>query len=172
MTNPCANSENALIRPMADVDWPVVRGVYQEGIDTGHATFETQVPDWETWNAKHLQAARLVAQRNGRVVGWVALSPVSSRQVYSGVSEVSIYVTALARGQGVGKALLQAAITGSEEAGIWTLQAGIFPENAGSIALHESCGFREVGLRQRLGQLNGAWRNVLLMERRSTIVGV
>jgi L-amino acid N-acyltransferase YncA len=172
MTKRSQISSDILISPMVPSDWPEVRAIYEEGIATGHATFETQAPDWKTWDAKHLQVARRVARRQGQVVGWVALSPVSSRQVYSGVCEVSIYVAGVARGQGIGKALLQAAVAASEGARIWTLQAGIFPENTGSIALHKSCGFREVGLRKHLGQLRGVWRDVLLMERRSTIVGV
>jgi phosphinothricin acetyltransferase len=157
---------------MESADWPEVRAIYEEGIATGHATFETRAPDWATWDSKHLRAVRLVACQRARVVGWVALSPVSSREVYSGVAEVSIYVAAVARREGVGKALLQAAITASEQAGIWTLQGGIFPENRASVTLHKSCGFREVGVRERLGRLHGAWRDVLLLERRSTRVGV
>jgi phosphinothricin acetyltransferase len=160
------------ITSMEQADWPEVRAVYEEGIATGNATFETLAPAWEAWNAKHLQAGRLVARRDGQVVGWVALSYVSSRSVYSGVAEVSIYVSASTRGQGVGTMLLGAAVAASEEAGLWTLQAGIFPENLGSIALHKSCGFREVGTRMRLGQLAGVWRDVMLLERRSAIVGV
>jgi phosphinothricin acetyltransferase len=159
------------ISPMERSDWPDVRAIYAEGIATGNATFETSAPDWVSWNAKHLEAARLVARRDGPILGWVALSPVSTRCVYSGVAEVSIYVAAGARGQGVGKLLLRAAIAASEEAGIWTLQAGIFPENLGSIALHKSCGFCEVGVRMRLGQLAGVWRDVMLLERRSNDVG-
>jgi L-amino acid N-acyltransferase YncA len=164
-------SAKVAIDPMEPPDWPEVRAIYEEGVATGNATFETSAPDWEGWNAKHLEAARLVARRDGQILGWVALSPVSSRCVYSGVAEVSIYVAASARGQGVGKILLLAAVSASEEAGIWTLQAGIFPENLASIMLHRSCGFREVGVRMRLGQLAGLWRDVMLLERRSTIVG-
>jgi phosphinothricin acetyltransferase len=165
-------SSDILIIPMKPEDWPEVRAIYEEGIATGHATFETRAPDWAAWDTKYLRAARLVAWRHARVVGWVALSPVSSREVYSGVAEVSIYVAAAAQGEGVGKALLQAAIAASEQAGIWTLQGGIFPENRASVTLHKSCGFREVGVRERLGRLDGAWRDVLLLERRSTSVGV
>jgi phosphinothricin acetyltransferase len=171
MTSGFNQSANFAIKPMEPPDWPEVLAIYEEGIATGNATFETSAPDWESWNAKHLEAARLVARRDGRVLGWVALSPVSSRCVYSGVAEASIYVAASARGQGVGKILLQAAVAASEAVGIWTLQAGVFPENRGSIALHISCGFREVGVRMRLGQLAGAWRDVVLLERRSTIAG-
>jgi phosphinothricin acetyltransferase len=171
MTTEFDPSPSVAITPMEAPDWREVRTIYAEGIATGNATFETSSPDWETWNAKHLQAGRLVARRGGSVLGWVAFSPVSSRCVYSGVAEVSIYVAAGARGQGVGKLLLRAAVTASEEAGIWTLQAGIFPENLDSIALHKSCGFREVGVRMRLGQLAGVWRDVMLLERRSNVVG-
>lgn len=153
-------------------DWPAVRAIYEEGIATGNATFETQAPDWEDWDAGHLQDCRLVARQGGHIVGWAALSPVSGRCVYAGVAEVSVYVAAAARGQGIGKGLLQALIEVSERQGIWTLQAGIFPENEASIALHESCGFREVGARARIGQLRGVWRDVVLMERRSEVVGV
>lgn len=160
------------INPMAVADWPAVRAIYAEGIATGHATFETTVPEWETWDAARLPACRLVARRRRRVVGWVALSPVSSRAVYSGVAEVSIYVAAQARGQGVGRALLSALIEASEAAGFWMLQAGIFPENEASVALHLSCGFRIVGHRERLGMHHGIWRDSLLLERRSSRAGV
>ena len=153
-------------------DWPAVRAIYQEGIVTGNATFETQVPAWEDWDASHPEDCRLVARRGGHIVGWGALSPASGRCVYAGVAEVSVYVAAAARGQGIGKRLLQALIEVSERQGIWTLQAGVFPENEASIALHKSCGFREVGTRARIGQLRGVWRDVVLLERRSDTVGV
>lgn len=155
------------LEPMREGDWPAVRAIYEEGIATGQATFETETPSWETWNAEHLATGRLVARNRGQVVGWAALSPVSGRCVYAGVAEVSVYVAEKVRGQGIGIALLQALIIDSEEAGIWTLEAGIFPENRASLALHKACGFRQVGYRERLGQLNGLWRNVILMERRS-----
>jgi len=155
------------LEPMREGDWPAVRAIYEEGIATGQATFETETPSWETWNEDHLATGRLVARKRGQVVGWAALSPVSGRCVYAGVAEVSVYVTKKARGQGIGTALLQALIIDSEEAGIWTLEAGIFPENRASLALHKACGFRQVGYRERLGQLNGLWRNVILMERRN-----
>jgi phosphinothricin acetyltransferase len=153
-------------------DWPAVRAIYEEGIATGNATFETQVPDWEDWDANHLQDCRLVARMGGQIVGWGALSPVSGRCVYAGVTEVSVYVAAAARGQGIGKRLLRALIAVSEQQGIWTLQAGVFPENEASIALHKSCDFRKVGTRARIGQLKGVWRDVVLLERRSEIVGI
>jgi len=159
------------LRPLQDTDWPSVRAIYAEGIATGNATFETEPPGWEVWNAAHLAEARWVAQREGSVVGWAALSPVSSRCVYRGVAEVSVYVTAAARGAGVGRALLAALIQASEAMGIWTLRAGIFPKNTASAALHLALGFRLVGVQERLGELAGVWRNVALYERRSPTVG-
>jgi L-amino acid N-acyltransferase YncA len=152
--------------------WEAVRSIYLEGIATGNATFETEALDWETWNRNHLSFARLAARSGDDVVGWAALSPVSSRRVYAGVAEVSVYVAAAARGMGVGRSLLVALIEEAERNGIWTLQAGIFPENLASIALHKSCGFREVGRRARIGLLRGVWRDVVLLERRSRTVGV
>jgi phosphinothricin acetyltransferase len=160
------------IGAMLPTHWEAVRAIYREGIDTRNATFETETPDWQTWDEKHLQQCRLVASVDDQVVGWAALSPVSSRCVYRGVAEVSIYIAASARGQGIGKALLKALVDESEAAGIWTLQAGIFPENAVSVALHKAFGFREVGIRKHIGKMGDTWRNVLLMERRSEIVGI
>lgn len=161
---------------MRDEDWEQVRAIYLEGIASGHATFERDAPSWEKWDEKHLRECRLVARRNNvddmRVVGWAALSPVSDRCVYAGVAEVSVYVAAEARGQGAGRVLLGALVAASEKCGIWTLQAGIFPENTASTRLHLDCGFREVGRRERLGRMNGVWRDVLLLERRSASVGV
>jgi L-amino acid N-acyltransferase YncA len=151
--------------------WEEVRGIYAEGIATGHATFETEAPNWESWDAGHLKPARLVARQGDRVLGWAALSPVSDRCAYGGVAEVSVYVGDESRGKGVGAALLHALIEASEEHGIWTLQAGVFPENQSSVRLHTRFGFREVGVRERLGRLNGRWRDVLLLERRSRKVG-
>jgi len=163
---------NLDIRAMRSDDWPAIQNIYADGIATGNATFETETPEWTKWDQGHRQDCRLVAQDNQRILGWAALSPVSGRRVYSGVAEVSVYVAAGARGRGVGKALLQSLVEQSERCGIWTLQAGIFPENVPSIALHKSCGFREVGLRQKLGLRGGIWRDVLLLERRSSRVGV
>jgi L-amino acid N-acyltransferase YncA len=163
---------DAAVEVMRDGDWAAVRLIYREGIATGDATFETEVPEWEDWDRSHTRDCRLVARREGRVVGWAALSPVSVRRVYAGVAEVSIYVAIPARGQGVGEALLRALIEESERRGFWTLQAGIFPENEASIALHRACGFRIVGHRERLGQMRSVWRDVVLMERRSKVVGV
>ena len=158
--------------PMSPADWPAVCAIYQEGIATGNATFETRVPEWETWDRGHRPDCRLVTRWHGRVAGWAALSPVSSRLVYAGVAEDSIYIAAAARGRGVGRVLLAALIEASEAAGIWTLQAGIFPENEASIALHLSCGFRIVGRRERLGLHHGVWRDALFLERRSSRAGV
>ena len=161
-----------LITTMQNEDWPQVQGIYREGIETGNATFETQVPEWEVWDGKTRPQPRLVARLDGQVVGWAALSSVSARAVYAGVCEVSVYVAAAARGQGVGKKLLQALVQASEELGIWTLQASIFPENQASIAIHEQCGFRVLGRREKIAQHRGRWRDTVLMERRSQIVGV
>ena len=159
------------IERLAPADWEAVRGIYLEGIATGNATFETDAPSWEVWDGAHRQDGRLVARRAGRVVGWAALTRVSGRCVYAGVAEVSVYVAAEAQGGGVGRALLEALVAASEDAGVWTLQAGIFPENEASIALHERCGFRLVGRRERLGRLGARWRDVLMLERRSPRVG-
>ncbi len=160
------------ILAMKPADWPRVRAIYEEGLATGEATFETAVPAWDDWHADHLEPCRLVARLDGEVVGWAALSPVSDRCVYGGVAEVSVYVAADSRGRGVGTALLAGLVEASEEEGIWTLQAGVFPENQASVAAHESVGFRLVGVRQRLGRLRGIWRDVALLERRSDRVGV
>jgi L-amino acid N-acyltransferase YncA len=174
------------IIPMQPAHWPAVREIYREGIATGDATFEVELPDWKKWDSNHHKNCRLVAFEaiaddatdfliplgKLRMLGWAALSPVSVRRVYSGVAEVSVYVAAAARGGGVGKSLLKALIEESELNGIWTLQAGIFPENRASVALHKSQGFREVGVRRRIGELTGTWRDVLLLERRSDRVGL
>lgn len=149
-----------------------MRAIYAEGMATGTATFATEPPTWPDWDAGHLPACRLVAtDETGAVRGWAALSPVSGRCVYAGVAEVSVYVAAAARGRGVGLALLQALVTESEQNTLWTLQAGIFPENAASLRLHEAVGFRQVGRRERIGQLHGRWLDTLLLERRSAMVG-
>jgi phosphinothricin acetyltransferase len=163
-----------MIEPMLPAHWPEVRRIYRQGIDGGNATFETQAPGWEEWNAAHLPHSRLVAVKDGAVLGWAALSSVSRRVVYAGVAEVSIYVDETARGAGVGKALLSALIAESERNGIWTLQAGIFPENMPSLALHRALGFREAGRRERIGlhPLQNRWRDTILLERRSASVGV
>lgn len=161
------------IEPLREEHWPRVREVYAEGIATGEATFETTVPSWEEWDASHLDRCRLVAiVGDADVAGWAALSPVSDRCVYGGVAEVSVYVAAAHRGRGIGGLLLARLVEASEDAGVWTLQAGVFPENEASVKLHERAGFRTVGRRERLGKLHGRWRDVLLLERRSTRVGV
>jgi phosphinothricin acetyltransferase len=160
-----------VVDKMMPQDWQAVRAIYLEGIATRNATFETNAPDREKWDRCHLTDCRLVARSGDQIIGWAALSPVSGRCVYAGVASLSIYVAEAARGQGVGKMLLQALIEASEQQGVWTLEAGIFPENAGSLALHKSCGFRRVGRRERIGQMDGVWRDVILLERRSQIVG-
>jgi phosphinothricin acetyltransferase len=160
------------IRPFQEEDWPAVRAIYQQGIATKNATFEKRPKAWEDWNRTVRPDCRLVAVHENEVVGWAALSPVSNRTVYAGVGEVSLYVAAGHRGRGIGARLLTALIEASEAAGIWTLQAGIFPENVASLELHRKCGFRQVGRREKLGQMAGVWRDVVLMERRSKIVGV
>lgn len=160
------------IAPFSEADWLAVRAIYEQGIATGDATFETIAPDWAEWDRGHMAEARIVAREAGEVLGWAALSPVSDRCVYGGVAEVSVYVAAAAAGRGVGSALLRALVAASEEAGIWTLQAGVFPENEASLALHRRHGFRPVGIRERLGRHHGRWRDVALLERRSSRVGV
>jgi len=152
-------------------DWPAVEAIYREGIATGMATFETETLPWEQWDAAHRPDCRLVARDGNRVLGWSVLSPVSDRCAYAGVAENSIYIAAAARGQGIGKRLLGVLVEASEAAGIWTLQTGIFPENAASLALHQACGFRIVGTRERVGQLHGVWKDVVFLERRSRVVG-
>jgi phosphinothricin acetyltransferase len=159
------------IETMRPDDWSQVRSIYLEGIAAGDATFETEAPAWELWDATHLGGCRLVARDGGSLLGWAALSRVSNRSVYGGVAEVSIYVAAIARGRGIGKVLLASLIDAAERSGLWTLQAGIFPENEASLRLHRRCGFREVGRRERIGKLRGVWRDVLLLERRSHRVG-
>ncbi len=163
-----------VVEEMRPSDWPQVLAIYMAGIATGHATFETEGPTWERWDSAHLKFARLVARSSAPsdgIKGWGALSPVSSRHAYRGVAEVSVYVEEHERGAGVGRALLASLIAAAERGGIWTLQASIFPENEASRRLHLSCGFREVGRRERLGKMKGRWRDVVLLERRSGRVG-
>lgn len=160
------------MEPLRAGDWPAVARIYAAGIATGNATFEHTVPSWEDWSAARLPEPCLVARGHGEVVGWAALSPTSGRHVYRGVGAVSIYVDPAFAGRGVGAVLLSELIAASERVGLWTLEAGIFPENASSIALHERCEFQLVGVRRRVGQmLDGRWRDVLLYERRSQAVG-
>src|SRR2546423_801263 len=161
-----------VIHQMTTADWEPVKAIYLEGIATGHATFETSAPSFEQWDKAHLPFARQVALQGDAIVGWAALSPVSQRCVYGGVAEVSVYVSTSNRGSGVGRQLLEALIKESEQNEIWTLQAGIFPENVGSLAVHRRCGFREVGRRERIGKMNGEWRDTILLERRSMMVGM
>jgi L-amino acid N-acyltransferase YncA len=159
------------IATMTPGDWPAIRAIFEEGIATGNATFETEAPEWPAWDEGHLASPRLVAHAEDGPVGWAALGPTSRRRCYAGVAEVSVYVAGRARGRGVGRALLDALVVASEGEGLWTLQAVIFPDNPASIRLHEACGFRLVGRRERIARLRGAWRDTLLLERRSPTVG-
>ena len=159
-------------REMQSSDWNAVAKIYAEGIATGYATFEKNIPTYESWNNAHLPICRLVAVKNSNVMGWAALSPVSSRCAYGGVAEVSIYVSEKYKGHGVGSMLINKLISQSEDKGFWTLQSGIFPENESSIALHKKAGFRYIGRREKVGQLNGIWKDNLLFERRSKSVGI
>jgi phosphinothricin acetyltransferase len=158
------------IRGLRPGDWPEVERIYADGIATGNATFETSVPSWEAFDAVRLAEHRFVAEHDGRVVGWVAVSPVSARAVYAGVVEHSVYVDPATQGRGVGRLLLERLIASTEAAGIWTIQSGVFPENEASLRLHERVGFTVVGRRDRLARLHGVWRDVLFLERRSPVV--
>ena len=160
------------IAPMTERHWEAVREIYAQGIATGNATFEQTVPGWTEWDARHLATCRLVARSGTEVLGWAALSPVSTRRVYEGVAEVSIYIAERAQGRGIGRQLLAALIAESEKNGIWTLQAGIFRENTASIRLHRRAVFRIVGTRERIGCRDGRWRDTVLMERRSAVIGI
>lgn len=160
------------IEPLLAADWPQVREIYLEGIATGQATFQTTAPDWAEWDAGHLLQCRLVARVGENVLGWAALSPTSKRACYAGVAEVSVYIAAAARGQGIGKALMTALVAAAEEQNIWTLFSAIFPENEASLRLHLQNSFREIGRRERIAKLHGVWRDTILLERRSRVVGV
>ncbi len=160
------------LRTLKEEDWSAVSSIYQEGIDTGNATFESKSPKWNEWNQSHIKSCRIVAEVKNQIVGWAALSPVSSRCVYGGVAEVSVYVSTSFSGQGIGTRLLNRLIEESEEAGIWTLQAGLFPENKASLTIHKKVGFREIGFRERIGKMNGVWRDTVLLERRSSKTGL
>jgi L-amino acid N-acyltransferase YncA/protein-tyrosine-phosphatase len=161
------------IRTMLASDWEAVKQIYEEGIATGNATFQTSAPNWKEWDETHVQSCRLIALDDEEVVlGWAALTAVSGRCVYAGVGEVSVYVAANARGKGVGKKLLHALIEESERNNFWTLQAGIFPENKSSVRIHEELGFRQVGFREKIGEMNGVWRDTLFFEKRSKVVGM
>jgi L-amino acid N-acyltransferase YncA len=155
-----------LVRPLDPDDYPAVATVFAEGIATGRATFETKVPSWEQWDAAHLPDHRFVAELDGEVAGWAAVVPYSRRSVYRGVGEESVYVAERARGRSVGRALLEAVIESARVGDLWTLQAGIFQDNVASLELHRRLGFREVGVRERIGQLDGVWRDVVLLELR------
>ena len=157
---------------MTPDDWPAVRLIYEDGIATGNATFETEAPDWDGWNRGHLADCRLVARLGDAVVAWAALSPVSARACYAGIAEHSIYVDAAMRGRGIGKRLLAALVAASETGGYWTLQSSIVPENEASISIHLACGFRIMGRRKRVAMLNGIWRDTVIVERRSSVAGV
>jgi phosphinothricin acetyltransferase len=158
------------VRELRNRDWPAVQAIYEQGIAGRNATFETEAPDWDSWDRSHLEGHRLVALEDAQVVGWAALSPVSERCCYEGVAENSVYVDSSAHGRGIGRALLDRIIADAEQAGIWTIQTGVFPENEASVGLHLACGFRVVGLRERLAKLDGAWRDVLFLERRSEVI--
>ena len=162
---------HVLIDELTPADWERVRAIYLEGIASGHATFETEAPPWEAWDAAHHPFGRLVACGGGAVLGWAALSPVSRRRCYAGVAEVSVYVAEHARGRTIGRALMDAVVAASERHGIWTLQGSTFPENEASLRLQRACGFRVVGRRERIALLHGVWRDTILMERRSAVVG-
>jgi L-amino acid N-acyltransferase YncA len=155
------------IRRMAPEDWPAVEAIYAAGIATGDATFETAPPTWEEFDTGRLPDHRLVATEGGEIVGWAALSPTSTRACYAGVVEHSVYVAEPARGRGVGRALMGALVASADAAGLWTIQTSVFPENEASLALHERVGFRVVGRRERIAQLDGVWRDTVLLERRS-----
>jgi L-amino acid N-acyltransferase YncA len=165
-----ASPPSVEVRQLEPNDWPAVAEIYWDGMRGGLATFETEVPTWEAWDEGHLRGHRLVADLLGEVVGWAALSPASSRRCYLGVAENSVYVAKQARGLGIGQALLKELIVGADAAGIWTIQTSIFPENRASLALHERCGFRVVGTRERVGRRDGIWRDTVFLERRSPAV--
>ncbi|MEN2412174.1 GNAT family N-acetyltransferase [Flavobacterium johnsoniae] len=158
------------IRKLLVEDWNQVKSIYQKGIDTGNATFQTSAPSWEDWDQSHLASCRIVMEENNKVIGWAALTPVSSRCVYAGVAEVSVYVDPANSGKGIGLALLKELVKQSETEGIWTLQAGIFPENTASLRIHEKAGFRILGTREKIGKQNGIWRDTALLERRSSLI--
>ncbi len=164
--------DTIIIEPMLRTHWNDVSRIYQEGIETGFATFETEVPSWKQWNENHLKTCRLIGIDESNILGWAALSPVSSRCVYGGVAEVSVYVSTSEWGRKIGEKLLLSLIDESEKNGFWTLLSGIFPDNIGSIELHKKVGFRVIGKREKIGQLDGVWKDNILFERRSKIIGV
>ncbi|MBB6451230.1 phosphinothricin acetyltransferase [Geomicrobium halophilum] len=165
-------NDSIQIDKLVPEDWQQVQQIYLQGISTGHATFQKEAPTWEEWNQSHLLECRMVARSAEDIIGWAALTPISNRAVYAGVAEVSIYIRQNSQGKGVGSKLLKSLIEESEQNGFWTLQSGIFPENHFSVTLHSKFGFREVGRRERMGKMNGVWRDILLLERRSHKVGL
>ena len=176
MTNPAAR-QTAIAVSMKLIEisaenYPAVARIYGEGLQTGTATFETTIPSWEKWNDGHLPFGRIIAVEDNNYLGWAALSPVSSRCVYGGVAEVSVYVDTNQSGRGIGTLLMKTLISKSESLGFWTLQSGIFPENIASVHLHERSGFRKIGIRERIGKMDGKWYDTLLMERRSSSTGI
>jgi len=164
--------EELTFRSLFERDWSMVSEIYSDGLDTGNASFETNIPSWEDWDNRHLKSCRIIAEINGQVVGWSALSPISSRCIYGGVAELSVYVSAEFRRKKIGTKLLECLIKESEDNGIWTLQAGVFPENKASLELHKRLDFREIGFQEKIGKLNGVWRDILLLERRSENIGI
>ncbi|SCY45521.1 phosphinothricin acetyltransferase [Flavobacterium anhuiense] len=164
------NLKDMEIRKLLAEDWDQVKLIYQKGIDTGNATFQTSAPSWEDWDQSHLASCRIAMQEDSKVIGWAALTPVSSRCVYAGVAEVSVYVDPAHSGKGIGLNLLNELVRQSEAEGIWTLQAGIFPENAASLSIHEKAGFKILGTREKIGKQNGIWRDTILLERRSAVI--
>ena len=166
------NNSKILFRPIKATDWEIVAEIYRQGIETNNATFQQQIPTWEEWDNGHLKNCRILASIDNKIAGWAALTPVSGRCVYAGVAEVSVYVADNFRGQNIGKMLLNKLIIESEKENLWTLQAGIFPENIASLTIHEKLGFRKVGYRENIGKMNGEWRDTVLMERRSKVVGI
>lgn len=157
---------------LTSVHWPRVKEIYEMGIATGNATFQTTAPTWEEWDNTHVKSCRIIAIDDGKITGWAALTPVSGRCVYAGVGEVSVYVSPDEKGKGIGKGLLDELIRQSETEGFWTLTAGIFPENKGSLRIHEKAGFKVLGIRERIGKIDGRWRDTVLLERRSQVVGI
>jgi L-amino acid N-acyltransferase YncA len=161
-----------VLRSLKQEDWPSVAEIYRQGIETGNATFQKDVPTWDAWDSGHLKTCRIVTVLGNEIIGWAALTQVSGRCVYAGVAEVSVYVASRYKGQKTGTKLLESLISESESEGFWTLQAGIFPENVASLKLHENLGFRKVGFREKIGKMNGMWRDTILLERRSKKVGI
>jgi phosphinothricin acetyltransferase len=161
-----------ILRPMTPMDWESVAEIYRQGIETGNATFQTEVPSWDNWNSGHLKLCRIIAVCQDEIVGWAALLPVSGRSVYAGVAEVSVYVSTHHTGRKIGTNLLEKLISESEKAGFWTLQSSVFAENKASIKIHENLGFRHIGYREKIAKLNGLWRDTILLERRSKVTGI